>query len=165
MTPSQRDAFCGGKPTLYQRIAGILAPAILLGTIAYIAVIYRTLPDKIPTHYTFSGEIDGWGSKTVLWVTPIIGAVTDLTLWLVGLFPQSWSTGTTVTPWNRTRVFRLVRDLMADLRLGLAAIFAAVTLFTLHAADGFPGWVMTAVTLVTVVLPLLRYFLRLWRKR
>ena len=165
MTPSQRDAFCGGKPTIYQKIAGILAPVILLGILVYIGVIYHTLPDRIPTHYTFSGEIDGWGSKALLWVTPIIGVVTDLSLWIVGFFPQSWNTGTTVTPWNRARVFRLTRDLMADLRLGMAAIWAAVTLFTVHAADGFPGWVLMAVILAASVLPLLRYFLRLSRKR
>jgi len=54
---------------------------------------------------------------------------------------------------------------MADLRLGMAAMWAVITLFTLHAADGYPGWVLTAVVLVAAVLPLLRYFLRLWRKR
>ena len=165
MTPSQRDAFCGGKATLYQRIAGILAPAILLGTIVYLAVIYHTLPDRIPTHFNASGEITGWGGRGTLWIMPIVGLVTDLVVWIVGLFPQSWNTGTAVTPWNRVRVFRILRDLMADLRLGMAVMWAVISLFLIHAADGFPGWIVAAAAIAGMVIPLGRYILRLLLKR
>ena len=70
---AQVDAFCGSPTTRYQRIAGILAPLILLGTIVYILIIWHTLPEQIPTHYNFAGEIDGYGGRGSLLLMPIIG--------------------------------------------------------------------------------------------
>ena len=165
MTPSQRDAFCGGKTSLYQRLAGILAPLILLGTIVYLAAIYHTLPDRIPTNFSPSGEITGWSGRGTLWIMPIIGLVTDFVIWIVGLFPQSWNTGTRVTVFNRARVYSLLRDLMADLRLGMAVMWAVISFFLIHSADGFPGWIIALTAAAGLIIPLARYFLRLYRKQ
>ena len=60
------DAWCGCRTTLYQRIAGILAPLMLLGSIVYILIIWHTLPEKIPTHFGPSGAADGYGHKSTL---------------------------------------------------------------------------------------------------
>ena len=62
MKRAQIDAFCGCRETLYQRIAFFAAPAILLAGIVYVAVRYAQLPAEIPSHSTFYGEIDGYGS-------------------------------------------------------------------------------------------------------
>ncbi len=161
MRRAQRDAYCGGPATLYQRIAAVLAPAILAGLLVYLAIIYHTLPETIPTHFNFAGEPDGWGSRGTVWILPIVGAVTDITMLLVGLFPQAWNTGTKITVFNRARVFRLVRHLLADLRLGMALMWAAITLFTVR-GEGSGGWLLIAVTMFLVFFPILRYFLRLF---
>jgi uncharacterized membrane protein len=73
MKRAQIDAFCGCRETLYQRIAFFAAPAILLAGIVYVAVRYAQLPAEIPSHYNFYGEIDGYGSRGTLWITPVIG--------------------------------------------------------------------------------------------
>jgi len=39
----------------------------------YLAAIYGDLPDQIPIHYNLRGEADGWGSKAVLWLLPVMG--------------------------------------------------------------------------------------------
>ena len=157
---AQADAFCGGPPSLYQRIAGILAPVLLLGSIAYILILWHKLPEQIPTHYNFASEIDGYGGRGTLLLMPIIGLVMDLSLALVCRFPQSWNTGVRVTVLNRTRVYRLVRDLMADLRLSMAVLFAGFGVYQASLPEHFSVWFGPAVGLL-VILPLLRYFLRL----
>ena len=161
---AQVDAFCGSPTTPYQRIAGILAPLILLGSIVYILIIWKKLPEQIPTHYNFAGEIDGYGGRGTLLLMPIIGLVMDLSLALVCRFPQSWNTGVRVTVLNRTRVYRLVRDLMADLRLSMAVLFAGFGIYQASLPEHFGVWFGPAVGLL-VILPLLRYFLRLARAR
>ena len=161
MNRVQRDIYCGGPPTIYQRVAAILAPALLLGLLVYLAAIYCTLPEEFPTHYTFSGEVDGYGSRAVVWLTPILGVFMDLTMWIVGLFPQSWNSGARITPFNRTRMFRLMRDLMADLRLAMAVMWIVLSLFTVHGWWRRGGLFILGI-FILIFAPLVRYFLRVY---
>ena len=159
---AQADAFCGGPASLYQRIAGILAPVLLLGSIAYLCIIWHKLPQQIPTHYNASGQIDGYGGRGTLLILPIVGLVTDLSIALVGRFPKSWNTGKRVTVLNRARVYRLVRDLMADLRLAMALMFGGFGIYLSTLPEHFSGNV-TGLMLIVIFVPLLRYFLRVRR--
>lgn len=40
-------------------IAGLL---LIVAAVAYSLVVYPSLPDRVPTHWNFRGEIDGWSS-------------------------------------------------------------------------------------------------------
>jgi uncharacterized membrane protein len=161
---AQVDAFCGAPATRWQRIAGILAPVILLGSVVYILILWHTLPEQIPTHYNTAGQIDGYGGRGTLLIMPIVGLVMDLTLALVGRFPKSWNTGVRVTVLNRARVYRLVRDLMAELRLSMALLFGGFGIYLASLPEHFSPWIAGGLT-VLVLLPLLRYFIRLPRAR
>ena len=161
---AQVDAFCGSPTTRYQRIAGILAPLILLGTIVYILILWHKLPEQIPTHYNAAGEIDGYGGRGTLLLMPIIGLVTDLTVAICGRFPKSWNTGVRVTALNRARVYRLVRDLMADLRLSMALAFAGFAVYQVTQPEHFSGNV-TGIMLILIFAPIVRYFIRIARAR
>lgn len=134
MKRDQIDAFCGCRETLYQRIAFFAAPAILLAGIVYVAVRYAQLPAEIPSHYNFYGEIDGYGSRGTLWITPVVGILCDALMLAVSFFPQTWNVGTSVTVFNRALVYRRVRDLIADMRLSIAVMFTAYRVCRL--ADG-----------------------------
>ena len=154
------DAVCGGPPTLYQRIAGVVAPVMLLGVLIYIGIVWHALPERVPSNYNFAGEITGYSGRGLLLVMPLIGLVNDLILWIVGFFPQSWNTGVRVTVLNRTRVYRLLRDLMADLRLACALLFGGFAVYQSLQPERFSGNV-TGVMLLLVLVPLVRYFVRL----
>lgn len=153
------DAFCGSPATLYQRLAGILAPVILLGTIAYILLLWRHLPESIPQNYNASGEITSYGGRGTLVIMPLFGLVMDLTLALVGLFPKSWNTGTRVTVFNRVRVYRLLRDLMADLRLCCAVMFSGFAVYQSTLPEHFSNLVWIPMILLSAA-PLVRYAVR-----
>jgi uncharacterized membrane protein len=36
---------------------------IMLMPFVYLAFIWKTLPDKVPTHWNYKGEVDDWGGK------------------------------------------------------------------------------------------------------
>ena len=36
----------------------------------YLGYLYAGLPETVPTHWNLQGEIDGWGSKSMLWILP-----------------------------------------------------------------------------------------------
>ncbi len=161
---AQVDAFCGAPATRWQRIAGILAPVILLGCLAFILIIWHTLPEQIPTHFNAAGEIDGYGGRGTLLFMPIFGLVMDLSIALTGRFPKSWNAGARVTVLNRARVYRLLRDLMADLRITMALFFGACAVYFATLPEHFSGLVVVIAALLILV-PILRYFIRLPRAR
>jgi len=161
---AEADAFCGCRTTLYQRIADILAPALLLGAIGFILLRWSHLPERIPSNYNFAGEITGYSGRGALLLMPIIGVVNELILALVGRLPQSWNTGVRVTVLNRARIYRLVRDLMADLRLACALLFGGFGVYMSFMPEHFSGSV-TGVILLLVLVPLVRYFVRARRAR
>lgn len=158
------DAFCGGPATLYQRIADILAPALVIASIAFVLIRLPFLPARIPSNYNFAGELTGYSARWTVVLMPAFGLFNDLVLFLVGRFPKSWNTGVRVTVLNRARVYRLVRDLMADLRLACALIFGGFGVFQSFTPERFSGNV-SGVLILLVLIPLVRYFVRLPKAR
>ncbi len=157
------DAFCGSPTTRWQRVLGILSPALLLGTVVYILIRWPHLPEQIPLHYNIAGEIDGYGGRGMLLLMPVIGLVSDAVVALAGRFPKSWNTGTKITLFNRVRVYRLVRDLMAELRLAMALFFGGFAVYQSLLPEHFSGNVIGLLTLLMFV-PIVRYFVRLARR-
>ncbi len=157
------DAFCGSPSTLWQRVLGILAPAVLLGSIIFILIRWPQLPPQIPSNYNAAGEVTGYSSRGLLFLMPAIGLFGDLSIALAGRFPKSWNTGVRITLYNRVRVYRLVRDMLAELRLALALSFAVITVCQSLALEHLSGNVTGALVLLSLA-PLVRYFIRLLRK-
>lgn len=157
------DAFCGSTSTLWQRVLGILAPAVLLGSIIFILIRWPQLPPQIPSNYNAAGEVTGYSSRGLLFLMPAIGLFGDLSIALAGRFPKSWNTGVRITLYNRVRVYRLVRDMLAELRLALALSFAVITVCQSLALEHLSGNVTGALVLLSLA-PLVRYFIRLLRK-
>ena len=158
------DAFCGSPSTLWQRVLGILAPAVLLGSIIFILIRWPQLPPQIPSNYNAAGEVTGYSSRGLLFLMPAIGLFGDLSIALAGRFPKSWNTGVRITLYNRVRVYRLVRDMLAELRLALALSFAVITVCQSLALEHLSGNVTGALVLLSLA-PLVRYFIRLLKTR
>ena len=51
------------KPTLKKELPTI---AIVLLPFIYLGYIWNELPEKVPIHWNFQGEIDRYGDKTML---------------------------------------------------------------------------------------------------
>ncbi|MFH1744777.1 MAG: SdpI family protein [bacterium] len=50
------------KPTIKTEILPLLILAIVVASSFY---FYSSFPDRVPTHWNFAGEVDGWGSRAV----------------------------------------------------------------------------------------------------
>lgn len=53
---------------------------VLLGTVAFLALNWRHIPDRIPTHFSIKGAVDGYGPKASLLLLPAISAVAVVAL-------------------------------------------------------------------------------------
>lgn len=61
----------------------ILVALIILLPLAYAATVYPTLPATIPTHFGIDGQPNAWGSRDMIWFTPILFGVISTALYLL----------------------------------------------------------------------------------
>jgi uncharacterized membrane protein len=57
---------------------------IVLAPFVYLAIIWNTLPEKVPTHWNYKGEVDKWGDKysliALLFLLPVLTYVLMLVI-------------------------------------------------------------------------------------
>ena len=63
------------KATLFDRIKNVFSCLMLAGVWIYLLVQWSSLPEKLPGHYNFAGEIDRWGSRGELLIVPVVIAL------------------------------------------------------------------------------------------
>ena len=115
------------KATLSDHIKNGLGCLMLAGVWIYVLVRWSSLPEKLPGHYNFAGEIDRWGSRGELLSVPVVMLVLCILLSVVERFPNIWNTGVEVTEQNRERVYTLIRHLLTSSKLLMVAIFSCIT--------------------------------------
>jgi uncharacterized membrane protein len=98
-------------------LCGVL---LIAGMLAYSLYLYPLLPDRVPTHWNWKGEVDGWSSRSFgcFFVPGLSG----------GLFLLFWA-----LPWLspkgfRVEPFRSTYDLIVVLVLALMAYIHIVAL-------------------------------------
>ena len=78
-------------------IMEILGLIMLIGTPLYLLIRWSSIPDKLPMHYNFAGEIDRWGGKGEILFLVVMVWILYLMISLVEHFPSIWNTGVQVT--------------------------------------------------------------------
>lgn len=73
------------------------------------------LPDKIPSHFNGKGEVDGYASKFILFLLPIIGGFTWGLVNYAGNKPELYNFPVKITPQNKAYQYRLAKLLMRSM--------------------------------------------------
>lgn len=63
------------KPTLFTTIIEIINYFLLILFWVITSLVYKHLPNKIPTHYNGFGEVDAYGDHTTIFLLPLIATV------------------------------------------------------------------------------------------
>ena len=111
--------------------------AICAATLLFSAVLYSRMPDRIPTHWNWKGEIDGWGDKHwAAWMMPgMMVGLLFLFQALPWLSPQQFEIDS----------FRKVYDFIIVLMM---LLFASLHVLFLLPSVGIPLPVDTAVMVI-----------------
>lgn len=113
-------------PSRLEKIIEMSSFALVLGLIVVIVLIYPHLPAKIPSHFTISGEIDGWAEKQVLWIfTGIVCALYVGLTWLAKM-PHRLNYPGKVTPENAPFQYALGRTMLRLIKLEILLMSAAI---------------------------------------
>jgi len=92
------------------------------------------LPDTIPIHFNFKGEIDGYGSKHLIWVVPIVGLVTHLGLKYLLKFPHTYNYLSSITDDNAERLYRGGQSMIRYTLLFTQLVFLLITIAIIYSA-------------------------------
>ncbi|MEN6593388.1 MAG: DUF1648 domain-containing protein [Clostridiaceae bacterium] len=134
------------KKSAWSWMTETLSLVLVIGTVVYLIVMWRSIPDTIPAHYNAAGEVNRWGDKSELIFLPIIGGMLYFLITLVQQYPQAWNTGVAVTEQNRERVYRILGNLIGTTKLMMLLVFSSLTVLS-SLGLALPIWYM-AVFLV-----------------
>lgn len=122
-----------------------LGALLLLGAVP---AVWSRLPDRVPTHFGFTGQPDAWGARGTLLLLPLIGWVMYLSLLALTRVPHLYNYPVAITPENAETQYRLARRLVLALAAVVVwlflAIFAGSALVALGTEGALPSGLLTA---------------------
>ena len=144
-------------------LEAIVSLSCLVGVSLYLILAWSTIPAQIPAHYNAAGEVNRWGSKSELIILPIISWLIYGMITLIERFPQVWNTGVRVTEENRAEVYRLLKNMIACVKMITLSIFSCLTVLS-SLARNLPMWFLLAF-LVLLFGTIAYYIVKLTRLR
>ena len=142
-------------------IIEIMCLTLLIGLTAYLIFNWGSIPDKIPAHYDWEGNIDRWGNRSDLIFLPMMSWFLYLLITGLQQVPLVWNTGVKITEENEERVYRTLKYMLETLKL---IVVADLTYITVHSLMGksLSGW-FTMIVLVAVFGDLIFWIVRLYQ--
>lgn len=137
----------------------VICLALLAGISIYLVVAWASIPEQVPLHYDWAGNIDRWGSKGELLILPIISWILYLFVTFIEQVPRIWNTGITVTEKNQVHVYRTLKYMVKSTKTIMVIDFAILNINTIL-GKSLPTW-FTVVFLVTIFGNLIFWIVRL----
>ena len=152
LTWSIHNEFELGKMRTINRIANIICIIVIAIMVILLVLNWNSLPDKVPTHFTFDGTADAFGSKSSLLREPIIAAALYLLITVAQHFPQIWNFPVQLTAENMEREYLMGSIMLNAVKVMMTILFLLTLLSAL--VSGFPAWPMMIGIAITLVVPI-----------
>lgn len=147
--------------TGYHKFIKYLCILLQAGTVLYLLFIWNRLPDRIPTHYNGTGEIDGYGTRFTVWLCPAVMLLMYQFIGLVERHPAWWNTGVTVTKTNAAGVYGILKNMIVTMKFVLVLIFAYLSVWP-ATGRSLGAWFLP-VSLSFTFLPIILFSVLLFR--
>ena len=154
------------KPiTLSDRILELVAAAMAVVMLVLTGVLYSKAPDIVPTHFNFSGEVDGWEGKGFYWILAAIMLVGMIICASAAYNRKLVNLPIRLKPEVFYRQIGLISRMCRIMTIAFGFIWLAVLLAMSASFIGMPEDVAITFIPVTVALMLgvvLFYTLKIW---
>lgn len=91
----------------------------------YLITMWDKMPNVVPTHFNFKGEVNGYGSKNSLFILPIMSVIMFIAFNILSMFPHIFNYPIKITMENAKRQY-------ANARLLLIVIMAEINVIFLY---------------------------------
>ena len=89
---------------------------------------YFILPEIIPTHFNIKNQVDAVGTKTFIFVFPVLGTVVFFGLTFINQYPHIFNYLRPITAQNAEQQYRNATGLVRFLKLFIVFIFSIITI-------------------------------------
>lgn len=137
----------------------ILGIVVMIGMIVFVGIRYADLPELIPGHYNSLGEIDRWGSKSEIFIIPIVAILIYVGISTISFFPGAWNIPIKLTAQNQDQVFRCIRSMILFTKLEMLGIFSCIIYYVSYMKPLPVSF--TPVTLIILFVTILFFVFRL----
>jgi hypothetical protein len=114
----------------------LIAAAVVIGITVYLIAIWASLPASIPVHFNFSGQVDRWGNRNVLFLTSAVMLAMYTGLTILQRFPHIYNYPFGLTPENVHRQYQVARQLLTLIKTEVVCLFAFIQWQTVSVARG-----------------------------
>lgn len=118
--------------------------------------IFFTSPSIVPTHFNASGKVDDYGSKTTLFILPLIATIIYFGLTWLNKYPHIFNYPTTITNDNVERQYTIATRMLRMLKLSVLCVFTVLVLLSYLVAKGYTiglGFWFLPLTLIGILAP------------
>ena len=143
-----------------------LIEIIALGGMAflfgYAIYWYSKLPETIPSHFDFKGNVDSYGSKGTIFMLPIIGLFVYGLLTVLVLVPHTFNYPWKITPENALRQYTLACRLLRSIKVAIVFIFSYITVDIVVSAQNAHmglGFILVPIISGLVFIPIVIYLI------
>lgn len=135
------------------------AISLFIFLIIYTIIMYQGLPDTIPTHFNFKGEVDNYGNKSTLFLLPIIGVATYILLFVVNRYPHIHNYMVDITEENALKNYRFSTRIVRYTNLFVALVFAIIQYTLIQSAMGtsvsIGNWLLPIIIGASIIIPVI----------
>jgi uncharacterized membrane protein len=148
------------KRTSFDWALEFVAFAFLVTLISLPLIHLKDLPETIPVHFNATGQPDGYGNRSSLWILPLTGTFMYLMFTILEGFPQIYNYPVQITPENAVTQYRLATRLMRFLKTIILVTFSIISFQTIKTATRGAaglGKVFLPVFLLLTFIPIIIY--------
>lgn len=131
------------KPNLYVRILNIISFVTIAGSFITAFVMWNSIPNQIPTHFNFAGEIDNYGDKIYIIVALCVGLALYILVSLIGLILKIPNIGIKDTE------YQILNSMLVTLKSFLVIIFGIVAVYMM-VSKPIPSWLIELIPLFNI---------------
>lgn len=134
-----------------------------------VGIFYADLPDSIPAHFNYKGDVDGYGNKDSIWTLPILMGLTYALLAFIIKKVKPWNMNypVKITEKNASEVYKMSLQTLIYMNLLIAIIVTPIiveTILQAHKIDlGFKISSLSIIIVAVVTLLPLYYIFKMFK--
>lgn len=118
--------------TAVDKLLEIIGWIVVFVMWAIVVVNYSKLPDIIPIHFNAEGVVDGYGSKSMIWILLLVGSILYAGMTYLNKFPHVFSFTTTITPENALQQYTITTKMLRYVKLLIVLIICYLLFKTIY---------------------------------
>jgi len=131
----------------------------------WIILEYFNLPETIPTHFNFQGEIDSYGSKSSLFLLPAFSTFIFIALSWINRYPHIFNYPVKITEENAETQYRIATRLMRIMKITVQTSFMLIFFIVIQSINGVENYNILLITLlifIIIIAPVVYFIMKMY---